>query len=241
MKKTLAFVLSIGFLATSSAVPAFGAVKTGAACAKAGSISTVSGKKYTCIKSGKKLVWDKGVSVAKPAAQPSPKESQNTKAVEPVTLKPGEKCTVEDQGGIKISDGVLYCVLVSDGSRKFIEHYDSVPLITNPPSPELIEACEAPDLRGAIPPQMSILRIAHNSVVPGNLLKHSGNLNILVVPIDFSDAVGSIDPQSMYGQDFEIMTKWFSDYSNKKLQLNINLRNSWYRAPLPAAKYDPST
>jgi len=38
------------------------ATKAGAKCTMAGSKSVVSGKTFTCIKSGKKLVWDKGVS-----------------------------------------------------------------------------------------------------------------------------------------------------------------------------------
>lgn len=39
------------------------AVKSGAVCKKVGQTSTSSGIKYTCIKSGKKLVWDKGVVI----------------------------------------------------------------------------------------------------------------------------------------------------------------------------------
>jgi hypothetical protein len=40
------------------------AVKSGATCTTKGQQKTVSGYKYTCIKSGKKLVWSKGVKVA---------------------------------------------------------------------------------------------------------------------------------------------------------------------------------
>lgn len=50
------------------ALPASAAVKAGAACAKVGSSGTTAGKKFTCVKSGKKLVWNKGVAVAKPVA-----------------------------------------------------------------------------------------------------------------------------------------------------------------------------
>ena len=75
MKKCLSLVVFISFFAASLLNPAYGAVKTGAACTKAGSTSTISSKKYTCVKSGKKLVWDKGVSVVKPAAIPAPIES----------------------------------------------------------------------------------------------------------------------------------------------------------------------
>jgi len=47
------------------------AAKAGAKCIKVKATSVVKGKKYTCIKSGKKLIWNKGVAV-KPTAKPSP-------------------------------------------------------------------------------------------------------------------------------------------------------------------------
>ena len=43
--------------------PASAAVKEGAACKKAGQSSTVSGRKFTCVKKGSKLVWNKGFAV----------------------------------------------------------------------------------------------------------------------------------------------------------------------------------
>jgi hypothetical protein len=47
----------------------YAAVKAGSSCSKAGIKSVSTGKTYTCVKSGKKLVWNKGVAitVAKPA------------------------------------------------------------------------------------------------------------------------------------------------------------------------------
>lgn len=82
MKKTLALVGSIVFAGTSLTIPALGAVKAGASCAKAGATSTAAGKKFTCVKSGKKLVWNKGVTVSAPVSQPTPSQSQ------PVTPSP---------------------------------------------------------------------------------------------------------------------------------------------------------
>lgn len=74
--KKLAVILSFIFIFTTFSF-ADAAVKSGATCPKAGSSSIVSGKKYTCIKSGKKLVWDKGVSIQKvsPTAKPTPSPS----------------------------------------------------------------------------------------------------------------------------------------------------------------------
>jgi hypothetical protein len=56
--------------------------KAGAKCTKAGATATASGKKFTCIKSGKKLVWNKGVLV-KAATKP-----QGTTTVPPTVAPP---------------------------------------------------------------------------------------------------------------------------------------------------------
>lgn len=89
-------------LALVIAPPASASVKEGAACKKAGQSSTVSGRKFTCIKKSGKLVWNKGVAVKKapaaastPAASAAPaapamatpmatKSAEPTKAAEPV-------------------------------------------------------------------------------------------------------------------------------------------------------------
>jgi len=51
-------------------------VKAGNSCPKLGITSAVAGKKYTCVKSGKKLIWNKGIAPAKatptPTSTPTP-------------------------------------------------------------------------------------------------------------------------------------------------------------------------
>ena len=60
--KLLAFLMSLTFVTGVASA----AVKTGDTCKKVGATATANGKKYTCIKSGKKLVWNKGIAIAKP-------------------------------------------------------------------------------------------------------------------------------------------------------------------------------
>jgi M6 family metalloprotease-like protein len=63
------------FFTTLVVAPSNAAVKVGAKCAKAGNTAIKAEKKFTCIKSGKKLIWNKGVVVktlAKPATNPAP-------------------------------------------------------------------------------------------------------------------------------------------------------------------------
>jgi hypothetical protein len=65
MRKVLILLLAITLL---GATPVHALTKAGAKCSKAGATSTSAGKKYTCIKSGKSLVWNKGVTVKKVVA-----------------------------------------------------------------------------------------------------------------------------------------------------------------------------
>ena len=66
MNKRLIAVTSSVFLFIS-VIPANGAVKAGAICKNVGITTVSSGKTFTCTKSGKKLIWDKGVSIGSKA------------------------------------------------------------------------------------------------------------------------------------------------------------------------------
>ena len=78
-KKPLSLVVSIICLALT--FPLYAAVPApGGKCTKVGATSISSGKKYTCIKSGNKLVWNKGTLIANPVnPKPTNVESSSTK------------------------------------------------------------------------------------------------------------------------------------------------------------------
>jgi hypothetical protein len=71
--RTVALIIPMVLVASNS----YAAVKAGSACSKAGIKSVSAGKTYTCVKSGKKLVWNKGalIPVAKPAPAPTVSEA----------------------------------------------------------------------------------------------------------------------------------------------------------------------
>ena len=60
----MAGLLSLLLITATQSPTAYSAVKAGSACKKIGSKSTVGKITFTCIKSGKKLVWNKGISVS---------------------------------------------------------------------------------------------------------------------------------------------------------------------------------
>lgn len=68
---SLTFAITLAFLLPNDALAA---VKSGAKCSKVNSTQIVNGKKFTCIKSGYKLIWNKGATVASPST-PSPTPS----------------------------------------------------------------------------------------------------------------------------------------------------------------------
>ena len=78
-KKPLSLVVSIICLALT--FPLYAAVPApGGKCTKVGATSISSGKKYTCIKSGNKLVWNKGILITNPVnPKPTNEESSSTK------------------------------------------------------------------------------------------------------------------------------------------------------------------
>ena len=71
---TISFILPTALFAANP--------KAGTTCAKQGITQNYAGKKFTCIKSGKKLTWDKGVSIASVLNQNS---NSSGKTIEQIT------------------------------------------------------------------------------------------------------------------------------------------------------------
>ncbi len=66
MKRVLLWFAVIALIGSSTSVTASAAVKAGGACTKVKATTISNGYKYTCVKSGKKLVWSKGVAFVEP-------------------------------------------------------------------------------------------------------------------------------------------------------------------------------
>jgi hypothetical protein len=67
MKRLASVMISALLLSTLTPV-AFAAIKPGNSCSKLGAVVYTSGKKYTCVKSGSRWIWNKGIVASKPAA-----------------------------------------------------------------------------------------------------------------------------------------------------------------------------
>ena len=118
MNKKLISLLSILSLSLSlPLIPVNAAVKAGGACTKLGIKSIVSGKTFTCIKSGKKLAWNKGVVVTKSTPSTLEYELQNSNGRVTLVLKSDEISRQLETRGIYSN---LVISLTGNGSNLFI-------------------------------------------------------------------------------------------------------------------------
>lgn len=71
--RRISIIASVVALSLSILTPSSNAaIKSNSICKKAGVTKVDSGRKYTCIKQGKKIVWDNGVSINTPTPTPTP-------------------------------------------------------------------------------------------------------------------------------------------------------------------------
>jgi hypothetical protein len=87
MKRVFATIVIGSLVLTLNLSNAAAAVKPGTTCKKLGQISTTAGIKYTCIKSGKKLLWNKGVGT-KSTSPNAPASSSPSAAATPTSSCP---------------------------------------------------------------------------------------------------------------------------------------------------------
>lgn len=117
MKKVLSALVAIALFLFP--LNALAAVKAGDTCKKAGSTATANGKKYTCIKSGTKFVWNKGVAVIKPVPTPTPTTSSTPVPTNTPSIAPKPTFTPKKPNQLfwkfKVVEGVLYRYIEATG------------------------------------------------------------------------------------------------------------------------------
>lgn len=209
----------------------YAAVKAGSACTKVGAKSVSGGKNYTCIKSGKKLVWDKGVVVAKPSVvKPTPNPSASASSP---TIQVGTKCNKQGDS-VKSGDINLICRLTSSGN-KYFELTNTFTTAGNPKSPDSLTICRLSDQRTK-PYQPEGTQIAYPIVPHAGSVK-AGIEKIAVVGFDFSDSPGQGSPLEIFGNTMEKSQQFFTWYSNGKVKFEFATHDRWIRLSKPSSSY----
>jgi len=210
----------------------YAAVKAGSACSKAGIKSVSAGKTYTCVKSGKKLVWNKGVLI--PVAKPAP-SVPNAPVV--VQVKEGDSC---EKMGLQSKDpqGLLECRKFAGNVLKFIRISNDFSPVSNPKSPDSLVTCQLSDMRTNFP--NGTQAIAYPPTPFSNFKNSTGTFKVVVVGIDYSDVPGKGSPSEIWKDDLVKASQWLKWYTNDKVKLDIVTYPSWIRVPKTSEKYDAS-
>lgn len=104
LKQSLPILIALTLLSPSLASAA--TPRAGQKCTKLGAIQTFSGKKFTCIKSGTKLLWNKGVAIQK-ASSTKPTTIPSIKFAEATDAEFGLGCRIENEEAFSLSGPVI--------------------------------------------------------------------------------------------------------------------------------------
>ncbi len=227
MKRTLTFLIVISIFGTLLSMPAFAAVKAGASCPKAGKTSVSSGKTFTCVKSGKKFVWNKGVAVAKPASAPQANAA-------PKVQTAGSPCSTVGESQ-KNSVGYLECREIADNKKVYFQLSSSVQDLPPQNSPLPLSTCRVGDQRATQPTQDNYA-IAYP--ILWSPLPRTGSNKVLFIPFDFPDHPGKGSPKELFSQDIRKFKEWIQHYSNGKFAVQVETSDTWVRASQPSTAYE---
>ena len=241
----LSILVATSLTLTSSTAIAMTPPKAGASCSKVGITKNYKGLKFTCVKSGKQLVWkaSKLLEKAKPAPtpttnpSPSPTVLPSPSATPTMTPTPTQSSSKEEptagsscrnQGETLTSNGVkLVCRLVANFENKYFELSDVFHSESNPKSPDSFTACRLSDQRPK-PIQPDGTQIAY-PITPRYGSVKSGIQKIAVVGFDFVDSPGEGNPIEIFGADLAKSQDFFDWYSNGKVRLEFTTFDKWIR------------
>lgn len=230
------------------------AIKAGTSCTKINSTKVSGGYKYTCIKTGRKLVWSKGektsIAIPKPSLTPTPSPIPNpTSAPTPErTLSPsptptpekkqaqaGDVCAVVGET-IANAQGYLECRDAARSERKYYQLSRTVADLPLQSSPIPFTTCRVPDFRT----DTNRSPWEYASTYPRKWIPLDKNeINIVYIPFDFPDHPGTGNPRDLYRNDFTKMKEWVKWYSNGKKKVEITTFDNWIRSSRPSTDYVP--
>ena len=166
-------------------------------------------KSYTCIKSGKKLVWNKGVAVKKPTPRPTPTPTQS------LSPTPSPSPTPTNVGRAK---------------------QKTSPISYLPPSIPSgnVDDCKIKEVSGQTG---SGARSGFPRIDPP-LYANSGTVKWALVPIDFSDLPGEADFLKRVQEQMELSSEWIEMVSDGKVKVVWQVQKDWIRLPGVSKDYE---
>ncbi len=241
MRKLLAGLVAVLSLSLVTVQISVAAVTPGSKCTKVGATSTYNGKKYTCVKSGKKLVWNKGVALPKPVPiaipTPSPIPTQTVAPVPTASATPAPSPASSDLvfSNLCEKDPLVpeEWSLVQNWSRLYMGcarpyRYVSAQLplsqptslLTDPLVNSNVDLCKIPYV-GSWPHE----NLGYQK--DSNRFRPTKSSVIQVVPIQFTNAKATTNPKSDYGKLLNFLSDFLVNISDVPISPQIRFHNEY--------------
>jgi hypothetical protein len=257
MRRLLVGLVAVLSLSLITAQLSVAAVTPGTKCSKAGATSTYNGKKYTCVKSGKKLVWNKGVAIAKPVpvasptptpvATPTPTPTPTVSATP--TPTPTEVITAENfrfeslcekdpfvptewaaYQDFALRNDIFSCA--RPYRFKMVTQPKTTPLQALTPKSSLnnIESCKL--THGQRDGQ-----IAFSSWINPKIVMNQ-RLNVQVIPIEFTDFPSSKTVLADHEKYFNYIKSGYYNISDGQVNVNFKIPSNYFKINKKISSYD---
>ena len=260
MRKTLSGLIVFGLLLVPTQLLNAATVKAGASCVKLGQNQIVNGYKYTCIKSGKKLVWNKGTAIPKASTLPTPTPS-STERLNP-TPTPTATPTISPNSTPSPSPSPTNNPLTTD-----FQHFcDSDPLAPQEwvkvqqwsleyaycARPYRYVAAASPiDTMKTALTSFTSLPIAQcklddpagrpwnwqNFANPHHAYRPTKSAIVQVIPLQFSDATSNANPQTDYQKYFDFYKSFLVNSSDVPIRPEYRVPDHYIQLGFSVSKY----
>ncbi len=216
MKKIASVLIVLSFLGASISAPAFASVKPGAKCAIEGQTRNAQGKKFTCVKSGKKLVWNKGKAIPLPAPKPTNSTSKDSATANPSSQAPAPSPSPSNS--------------VNQETPQASQGYSN-PTVQS----SSVEICKIRENNS----NRNNSAFALPTGFPGTttLATKTGTVKWALIPIDFSDLPGEAGFRSRVDDQMKMASDWFETVSEGKFKVEWVIADQWVRVLRPSNEY----
>lgn len=224
-RRSFAFIPIFSLLLLNPPLDAMAAAKFGAKCTKAGITSVVSGKTHTCIKSGNKLIWDKGVSKPK-SIDPFFDQVLPTKYIcktdtsAPLSWRPYQNYLKSKNNACDMNfyRYVPYELISYSGNQVITTNSDLLPS----------EFCKVKKINNG---PMLGFSIQQSRLTPYSKAKFQ------VVPIETNDYKTSSTPRKDYGHYFDLLESWIKNNSDNGSSFELRVPEKYIHLDKSLADY----
>ncbi len=211
------FTLFAGGQSTATA-----ATKPGLKCSKLGSEVVESGKKFTCIKSGSKLVWDKGAKLSN-SSKKSTTSTFNAENYRFSSLCEKDPFIPEEWKAYEtfaLRRDVSHCTPIR---YKMVTQPSATPKTAQSPTTELnsIQTCKIS--HGRRNGQIAFSTVHSPAVVMNK------RFNIQVIPIEFTDFPSTKSVDEDHEKYFRFIKEGYSNLSDGQVKINFRVPSSYYK------------